>query len=508
MLSAVASGAALTLSESPHNYWFLAIVGLAVLYRALDAKPARQRFLIGWIAALVMFGFGLAWQRQFSTPGWLVLTAFEAAFVGFACAAVPDKGKGRPFVFVAALAFAEAMRVRWPWGGLPMGGMTTGQASGPLSSAVAVVGEHGLVVLLALLAVGLRQFISRSPARWTAGWFFLALATVPVIVGDAVNVKSSGEMRVATVQGGGVQALTRDQQDARAVFARHYEETSQVVSPVDLIVWPENVIDVDAPIETTQISPAMSSLAQLHDAPIVAGVVESENRRFRNAVVVWNADGTIGSRYEKVHRVPFGEYVPFRSLVDRVADLSQVPYDAVEGKGPETLRVGDHTAGVVVSFEGLFATRARAATREGGEILLVPTNASSYKSANVAKSQVQAARLRAIETGRWVVQASPTGISTIVDNSGHIVAESKIGPPAVLEATASLSSTKTPYTKLGDAPTIIISGLILLLSLGRRAASRSGLTKLIADRREARRRARQPISAAARRREARQNQAE
>jgi len=216
----------------------------------------------------------------------------------------------------------------------------------------------------------------------------------------------------------------------------------------------------------------MSELAQSFDATVAAGVVESGENAFRNALVVWDEGGNISDRYDKILRVPFGEYIPGRSFVERVADVSAVPNDAVAGTGPRVVEVAGRRAGVLISYEGLFATLGRQGVRQGGDLLLVPTNASSYRSSKVSRIQVDSARLRALETRRWVVQAAPTGKSVIVDDRGRIRQQSAIGPGAVLQETVHLSSTATPYVRWGDAPTVTISLLILTLICLRTLTSR------------------------------------
>src|SRR5205807_9327393 len=99
-----------------------------------------------------------------------------------------------------------------------------------------------------------------------------------------------------------------------------------------------------------------------------------------DAAVAWGPGGRIVGRYDKVRRVPFGEYVPLRGLVRHLADLSAVPRDARPGRGPGLLRTPAGPLGVLVSYEVFFEDRARAAVGAGGEVLLVPTNASSYRS--------------------------------------------------------------------------------------------------------------------------------
>ncbi len=107
--------------------------------------------------------------------------------------------------------------------------------------------------------------------------------------------------------------------------------------------------------------------------------------------------------------------------------------------------------------------------RAGGEVLLVPTNASSYSNAQMPTLELGAARLRAIETGRWVAQAAPTGFSAFVDPKGHVLQHSDLGARRVQTATIDLRSGLTPYMRLGDGPFVggaaVLLGLAWLLTL-------------------------------------------
>jgi apolipoprotein N-acyltransferase len=117
---------------------------------------------------------------------------------------------------------------------------------------------------------------------------------------------------------------------------------------------------------------------------------------------------------------------------------------------------------VLVSYEVFFAERARAATRAGGRVLLVPTNASSYTTAQVPTQELAAARLRALETGRAVVQAAPTGFSAVVDADGRVRARSALGDRAVVEQVVTLRRGQTMATRLGDLPLVGLAALILV----------------------------------------------
>jgi apolipoprotein N-acyltransferase len=165
---------------------------------------------------------------------------------------------------------------------------------------------------------------------------------------------------------------------------------------------------------------------------------------------MYSPNGTRVARFDKVHRVPFGEYIPARSLISRLANVSAVPRDAIAGSGPGVLTTPAGPLGVVISYEVFFSDRGRAAIQGGGQLLLVPTNASSYKTSQVPAQELAAARLRALETGRAVVQAAPTGFSALVDADGEVKAKSRLGRPAIVEGRVRLRTGETLATRLGE----------------------------------------------------------
>jgi apolipoprotein N-acyltransferase len=277
-------------------------------------------------------------------------------------------------------------------------------------------------------------------------------------------------LTVAAVQGGGVRGVPAVRADAGAVFDRHLAASAALDPAVELVLWPEDVVDLDVPLAAASEGVALSSLARELDAVVVVGVVTTDAgpdpaaaaiRRFRNQAVAIGPDGALGDVYDKVIRVPFGEYVPARDLLDRFVDLSLVPRDAVAGVGAGTLDTAVGRLGVAISFEGLFAERARAAVRAGARLLLVPTNAASYVTDDVPSQQVAAARLRAVETGRAVVLAAPTGPSAIVTADGSVRARPDLEERAVLTGDVSLRTGLTPYARAGDAPVVALAAVLL-----------------------------------------------
>ena len=155
------------------------------------------------------------------------------------------------------------------------------------------------------------------------------------------------------------------------------------------MLWPEDVVSLGGPLTADPEEGALADLARSLHTTLVVGVTEDlTDRVFRNEVVAFGPDGALVDRFEKVHRVPFGEYVPLRPFFARLGDLSAVPRDAVPGHGTGLLTTPAGPLGTLVSYEVFYADRARASVRAGAQLLIVPTNTSSYAAAQVP-TQVQ-----------------------------------------------------------------------------------------------------------------------
>ncbi|CAA9272862.1 MAG: Apolipoprotein N-acyltransferase / Copper homeostasis protein CutE [uncultured Acidimicrobiales bacterium] len=446
--------------------WPLGLVGAAVLYGALDGGTGRQRLAVGMAAGFGLYLPALVWMRDFSLPGYLVATLLQAAILAAGVALVPGTDARRwrrAAAFPAALVVVEAVRGSWPFGGMPISGIDLGQIGGPLAPAARIGGRLLLVALVGVGGLALAGLVRRRwPAACAGVAVVVAMAALGVVAPDGSVDRT---LRVAAVQGGGPRGLRAVGRDPAPVFQRHVDATAGVRRPVDLVLWPEDVVDIEREVATAPEGAILSSLADSLDTTLVAGVVQDEEGgRFRNSAVPWGPDGAIYPRYDKVHRVPFGEYVPARSFFDRIADLSAVPRDATAGRGPAILDTPAGRLGVVISYEVFFPDRAREAVRSGGRVVLVPTNAASYRDAQIPSQEVAAARLRGLETGRWVVQAAPTGYSAVIDHRGDVRVQGGLGGAEILHDDVDLRTGRTLYVTLGSTPWLAAAVVVLLLA--------------------------------------------
>jgi apolipoprotein N-acyltransferase len=487
---ALGAGFCVALSLPPWGWWPLAFLGIALFEVALDEHPSgRDRLVRGMLFGAGWLFPGMGWMWFLTAPGYVLATLLFAGLHGLA-ALVSPTGPWRVIGRPAAHAVVEGLRLAIPFGGVPLATIAIGQAGGPLVGVARVGGVILLSWLVLQVGFALGAFVTnRSDAgepaaagprtgilRTTA----LAAAAGVVLLAAAApeGVATGPLLRVAAVQGGGPQGTLAINSDSRKVVERHLAATAGIApGSADLVVWPENVIDVEVFADSRERTEVAAEAARI-GAPFAVGITEdvapgqlgtdpSGRGGFLNAQVVVTPDGEVTSRYDKVRRVPFGEYMPMRDLLASIgAPVDQVPRDAVAGTGPAVLDLPDGTRlAVVISWEVFFGSRARDGVRNGGELVLNPTNGSSYTGTILQTQQVASSRLRAVESGRWVVQVSPTGFSAFVGPDGTVYDRTAVSEQAVITHTVALRSGRTWYTALGNPPFLLAALGVLALSL-------------------------------------------
>ena len=462
--AALGSGALVAFSLPPWGWWPLAFIGIAIFARITTSGTTRKRtqFLLGTVFAFGWFAPGMCWMWFLTPPGYVIAVILFAAFHGVA--SVVGSRSMYPLVALPlAHALAETFRFSFPFGGVPLASLAISQSASPLVGIVRIGGPLLLTFCVLQIGFALSQLVVAPKMKHLA--VFGAIVALVVCAGIvAPNGSDTGETRtIAAVQGGGPQGTLAINTNPRDVVERHLAATRAITSTnLDMVIWPENVIDVAdfyASVERTEIAEQAARL----NAPFVVGITEDMNARyFTNAQIVVNEDGTLGDRYDKVRRVPFGEFVPLRGLLETLgAPVDRIPRDALAGSDIAQLQVDDTTVGVVISWEVFFSGRANEGVEAGGSVLVNPTNGSSYTGTILQTQQIASSRLRAIENGRWLVQVSPTGFSAFISPTGEVFDRTGVSEQRVLERTINLRTGRTLYSNLGDLPFIVLMVAIL-----------------------------------------------
>lgn len=483
---ALGAGTLVALSMPPWGFWPLAILGIIAFEVSLGAEPSRRdRLVHGVLFGAGWMYLGMGWMVQLTAPGYVVAGAVFAAFHMVASLVAPGGTLGvlgRP----AAHALVEAIRFSFPFGGIPLATLGMSQVGGPLVGVVRVGGVILLTWLVFQLSIGVAAQLARlaehrrfpdpgSIRRANLG--AAALVVVAAVLGLAVVAPRgsvTGEtLSIAALQGGGEQGTSALEVPTAEVTERHLDATASIPADLDLdlVLWPENTIRVFE-FEGSEIHEAIAAEARRLDAPIAVGVTEDPRvvgiqRPRVNSQILVSADGEVVDQYVKVRLVPFGEYVPLRGLLEGVgAPIERVGADSAVGTGPAVLDLPDGPRlAVVISWEVFFAGRAREGVKLGGEAILNPTNGASYTGTIVQTQQVASSRLRALETGRWVAQAAPTGFTAIVDADGEVRQRTAVSERNVLDDEIELRTGRTWYVTLGEFPFIAALALVLAAAL-------------------------------------------
>ena len=465
-LGAVA-GFLVAFSLPPWGWWPLAFVGFALFDHLCGASSRLERFSAGWAAGFVWLAMGELWMYDLTPPGYVMVFVVFGAGYGVVAAAA-GSGDLRLLLLPAGFVLYEWFRWSYPFGGVPLATVPMTQVDSPLASVLPLGG--GLLLTAVTVATGsaLRLVAQR---RFDLAGIVLGAVVVAVLLGTlAPNGSVIDTLDVALVQGGGPQRTRADACENQRVFDRHSEATATIDQPVDLILWPENVVNPTSdgrPLGRCEdlffMSEAIDDVAEIarsQNAVLIPGWFHSAGSEAPGNTVNYStavtADGETVSRYDKVRIVPFGEFVPLRGLIEQFS--SDVPgRDVLQGNGPAILESPVATLGVSISWEVFFESRGRAAIRDGGEILVNPTNGSSYWLTILQAQQVASSQLRARETGRWVLQAAPTGFSAIVDPDGNVLERTDISEQRVMFATVERREGLTLTTRFGSWPMLVLA---------------------------------------------------
>ena len=480
MGAAALSGVLLALAFPALDVGALALVALVPLIWAWrGAAPARAA-LYGFVFGVVFAGILMYWLWYFGIVAIVPLVAAWAAFTGvsgYLVGCLNRAGLRSPWFIAAAWVVPEALRARWPFGGLPWGDLGVALHDFPPARALASWGGVALVsfalvvvnAYLVDLAVAIRAHARRAMIVATAG---VGVVAVAVAVADVARYQThpSGQLRVALLQGNDQDRyLTAEEKQSGYLTEHHLALADRLRGPYDLVVFPESSLDDFSPESNPRLRSRLVAVGERHGADVLANaaVPAPDGRQF-NQNQLYEPNGRLAGTYAKEHLVPFGEYVPFRSLVDWTGIVDRIPYDYSPGKTRTIFRVKGHRLASVICFESAFAPLVRDFVHRGAEVVVVSTNNRSYRRSANSAQHIAQTQMRAAETGRPFLQASISGISAVIDADGDVRDTTKLFQQAIVSDTVTTATGETPYVRFGEW---VVAASALLL-LGAAVASR------------------------------------
>jgi apolipoprotein N-acyltransferase len=470
--TALAGGLMLAGAFAPVGLWPLAAAGPALLAVALWGRSLRASFCVGLVFGVAFFFPLLAWVLNVAWYAWVALAAAEAVI--FAVGAIGQRVLLRLGCWPVAVAgwwvAAEAFRDRWPWGGFPWGRLAMSQAGAPTEGWAAIGGAPLLSFVVALAAGTLAWLL--LTARRRAAFAALAFAAVcgiavaPAALSLDPVPHGSPTAEVAAIQGDVPRATSLSEQlNDTMVTANHASATLKLAQEVngkreprpDLVIWPENSTDIDPELYPPVYDEIATAVAAI-DRPILVGAVLQNP--LRNAGQLWLPGRGPTATYVKRQLVPFGEYIPFRSVLSKITSLTQLqPVNFVPGHRNVVFHIGQIRLGDVICYEIGFDGLVRSDVADGANLLTMQTNDATFErdgQTGETGQQLAMARIRAVEHDRAVVVASTTGYSAIIAPDGRLITSSGTWLQAILEARVPLITRVTLADRVGPWPEYVI----------------------------------------------------
>lgn len=489
LLLALASGAVLTTMFEPVG--MVAAGPLGVAGYVLSLRGARVRTGIGVSLAFgVAFSFlQLWWMRAVGTGAWFALSTIEASYflVLGPVVVVLSRRRWWPLWVAAAWLAYEEVRASWPFGGFPWARLAFGTVETPFATLLPWIGMPGVTFVLALLgtftaavivrlvdltdarslrtlrwgrAIGLRRPGRAALVRILAPPAALLAAVLLASLRPYAAPTDGERIQVAAVQGDvpgagdDVVAVHRD------VTRNHIDSTiglaedvanGEVPEPA-FVLWPENSTAVD-PFNDTATREGITEAVTAIDVPVVVGgIVDApDDGQVLNQGIVWDPVSGPGDRYAKQNPVPFGEYIPFRNaaFTQMVEQFDLIPRDMLAGIRTTPLHVGDVPVANAICFDVAYDDLFRDQITNGARLVTVQTSNAMFIRTHQIDQQFEITRLRAIESGRYLVVAAINGRSGIIAPDGSVVSQVPKRTQAVVSGEVVLIDAVPPGLRVG-----------------------------------------------------------
>ena len=228
----------------------------------------------------------------------------------------------------------------------------------------------------------------------------------------------------------------------------------------DLIIWPENSVDVD-PFNNQKVGSALSSIVEKYQIAILIGAVLQSNGKVQNASILWQPKVGATSTYIKRHLTPFGEVMPLRSALTFFSNLPNQITDFSAGDKAVIHKVGQAKIAPIICFE-LLDDKLIQRSAGSSNLFVVQTNSATFANTAESAQQLAITRIRTLEHARYAVTVSTVGISAIIDTNGLVLKSTKENIATSIEGAVALNATTSIYDRIGQ----FAWALVLIIGLG------------------------------------------
>lgn len=482
-IALLVGGALQTLTFSPFGWWWLGPLSIALILLAALPLATNRLFRAGWLVGFGLFGSGASWvyisiseYGNTSIPVSILLTvvfvAGLALFHGLAFWAWGKLAKRsavrRLILFPAVWLLGDWVR-GWLLTGFPWLYLGTAQVDGPLAGFAPLVGVHGITLWILFTGVALYSvyWLARQ-RRVTPAIAVIAAALAPWLAGPALKQAAwtslaEEPLSVATMQGNVPQLIKWDPEYLKDQIVTYLNLTEQDWQQ-DLILWPETAIPLPQDQAGAIIEHIEERLAP--GSTLITGIPwygfsdRIEDFTFHNSIM---ALGNGGGMYHKQKLVPFGEYVPLQQWLRGLIGFFDLPMSEFS-RGPaqqEPLTAGSTRIMPYICYEVAYPDFVATNAHKAG-LLITISNDGWFGDSIGPLQHLQIARMRALETGRYMIRGTNNGATAIINDKGEITDTIAQFTRDTLRGKVWVAEGSTPYMQSGSWPTLTLAAILIV----------------------------------------------
>lgn len=493
LLMSAGAGLLLDLASPPIGWWSLTFVSVTLSLVALIGRGLGGAFLAGGVFGVVFYPIHLVWVGEFLGPlPWFALAGLQALLFGLGAVPITLAYRwtarhrsraavqmfGVPFLIAGVWVTREAVMGMWPYSGFPWVRLGMTQVDGPLAEVTSWTGVTGLTFAIVVVCAATVQWIRAGGLRFVRGILPAMIGAVVLVMMPQFPTNAAGELRVGWAQGNGPAGYFDDKSTGEVLDAQISATEQLQGQTIDLLVWPEGGVDAD-PLNDRGAAAALDRVVKATGAPLLLNAATTRRGEIFNTSMLWTADPLSRQWHDKVNPVPFGEYVPDRWFYEQIAPdlVGLIQREYTPGTNRPLVTVDDIGVGLAICFDVIYDSVIWDSARAGAQLLVFQSNNADFRGTDENLQQLAFARMRAIETGRAVINVSTVGTSQVIGPDGATTASLGVDTAGAMVSTVPLRTGLTAATVIGPwLPTVIMisaSGALAALGISHRAGSRT-----------------------------------
>ena len=463
----VISSILLILSFPNFNLWIFAWFGFLPLFFVLEGKNRIKAFLFSYFTGVIFWAGAIYWLVHVTLSGTIILILYLALYFGFFGLIVSCSGPLTlrftlliPSAWVLLEYLRSHLLTGFPWALLGY----SQYLNLPVIQIADITGAWGVSFLVMIVNAGIYSLVrKRVAAVRSPRIFVISLLCLMIVLAygyykiyETKRQRDSGQrIKISVIQANIPQELKWDARAKDFVIQEYFVLTKQAAKEKpDLIIWPE-AASPEVVGEQNQYFQDIKSLAQETNTPLLFGAVLVQDQFYHNSALLLSRKGIWLSRYDKLHLVPFGEYIPLKKIFGFLETIAPIG-DIVPGKEYTVFKLLAFNSqppakfAVLICFEDLFPELSRELKKRGADFLVNITNDAWYKKTSAPFQHLQASAFRAVENRVSLARAANTGVSGFISPEGKIISLKAFSKGYRTQDLSLGLKSQTFYTRFGD----------------------------------------------------------